>query len=85
MLAKYGDKNVWIYYVEQCDFCLSKNSGCPYYKNTQELFKAIEWLDRNIHNLYGSFNYTCDYFKLNKKYYDNQVQLKKESCSNEQV
>ena len=82
MLAKYSNKKeVWIYYVEQCDFCLSKNAGCPYYKNTQELFKAIAWLDRNVHNIYGTFNYKCDYFQLNKKYYDEQMM--KESCSNE--
>ena len=49
--------------------------------SNQELFKAIAWLDKNVHNIYGTFNYKCDYFQLNKKYYDEQMM--KESCSNE--
>ena len=65
--------NPYIYYKEQCKYCLEKGK-CDYQKKTQIFLDAINGIEHLASGVYGSLNFRCDYFNLDELEYrkDNQ-------------
>ena len=60
--------NPYIYYKEQCKYCLKKGK-CDYQKNTQTFLDAINGIEHLASGVYGSLNFRCDYFNLDELAY----------------
>ena len=78
MRVRHNGHEEWIYYQDQCDYCISDKTGCSYHAGTQELLKALRWLDANVRGAYGSLDYKCDYFRLN----DDKLKSERECVTN---
>ena len=71
----------FIFYPEQCDHCL-KQGGCDYEKKTRLFLTTLYGFDRLTHGVYGSLNFTCDYFDLDLLLYNRSIS---EEAANESV
>ena len=60
--------NHYIYYKEQCKYCL-KNGKCDYQKKTQTFLDAINGIEHLVSGVYGSLNFRCDYFDFDELAY----------------
>ena len=52
--------NPYIYYKDQCKYCLKKGK-CGYQKKTQTFLDAINGIEHLVSGVYGSLNFRCDY------------------------
>ena len=59
----------YIYYKEQCKYCL-KNGQCDYQKKTQTFLDAINGIEHLANGVYGSLSFKCDYFDLDQLAYN---------------
>ena len=59
----------YIYYKEQCKYCL-KNGKCDYQKKTQTFLDAINGIEHLANGVYGSLSFKCDYFDLDQLAYN---------------
>ena len=59
----------YIYYKEQCKYCL-KNGKCDYQKKTQTFLDAINGIEHLANGVYGSLSFKCDYFDLDQFAYN---------------
>ena len=59
----------YIYYKEQCKYCL-KNGKCDYQKKTQTFLDAINGIEHLANGVYGSLSFECDYFDLDQLAYN---------------
>ena len=59
----------YIYYKEQCKYCL-KNGKCDYQKKTQTFLDAINGIEHLANGVYGSLSFKCDYFGLDQLAYN---------------
>lgn len=59
----------YIYYKEQCKYCL-KNGKCNYQKKTQTFLDAINGIEHLANGVYGSLSFKCDYFDLDQLAYN---------------
>lgn len=59
----------YIYYKEQCNYCL-KNGKCDYQKKTQTFLDAINGIEHLANGVYGSLSFKCDYFDLDQLAYN---------------
>ena len=59
----------YIYYNEQCKYCL-KNGKCDYQKKTQTFLDAINGIEHLANGVYGSLSFKCDYFDLDQLAYN---------------
>ena len=59
----------YIYYKEQCKYCL-KNGKCDYRKKTQTFLDAINGIEHLANGVYGSLSFKCDYFDLDQLAYN---------------
>ena len=55
----------YIHWKEECDYCDNRNN-CEYEKTMREFKTALSFLKNGVKGIYGSLNFTCDYFKLNE-------------------
>ena len=72
----------FIYYPEQCDYCL-KRGGCDYEKKTRLFLATLCGFDRLTHGVYGSLNFACDYFDLDLRMFNWSIPV--ESCDTREV
>lgn len=61
--------NPYIYYKEQCDYCVTKDK-CSYEKRTRTFVETIGGLESLSTGIYGSLSFKCDYFVLDQLAYD---------------
>ena len=61
--------NPYIYYKQQCDYCLRKGK-CYYQKKTQTFLDAINGIEHLANGVYGSLSFKCDYFDLDQLAYN---------------
>lgn len=59
----------YIYYKEQCKYCL-KNGKCDYQKKTQTFLDAINGIEHLANGVYGGLSFKCDYFDLDQLAYN---------------
>ena len=59
----------YIYYKEQCKYCL-KNGKCDYQEKTQTFLDAINGIEHLANGVYGSLSFKCDYFDLDQLAYN---------------
>lgn len=59
----------YIYYKEQCDYCVSKDK-CMYEKRTRKLCETIGCVESLACGVYGTLSFCCDYFVLDQLAYD---------------
>ena len=59
----------YIYYKEQCKYCL-ENGKCDYQKKTQTFLDAINGIEHLANGVYGSLSFKCDYFDLDQLAYN---------------
>lgn len=55
----------YIHYTEECDYC-AKRGNCPYEECTRDFRKAIQMLSIGAKYAYGTIDFKCDYFELDK-------------------
>ena len=60
--------NHYIYYKNQCKYCLKKGK-CDNQKNTQIFLDAINGIEHLASGVYGSLDFRCDYFNIDKLAY----------------
>ena len=64
---KGNDMCEWIYWKEQCQYCVN-NNPCSYPENQKSIESLDKWEKENT--FWGSLKLKCDYFCLDKdKYY----------------
>ena len=51
----------YIHWKEKCDYCGNRNN-CEYEKTVREFKTALSFLENGAKGIYGSLNFTCDYF-----------------------
>ena len=61
--------NPYIYYKEQCDYCVNKDK-CSYEKRTRKFVETIGGLESLAIGVYGALSFRCDYFVLDQLAYD---------------
>ena len=61
------DDHYWIYWTEQCEYC-AKRTGCEYHGCMKEYIYRLQQVKVNP-PVYGSLNFTCDYFHFDKTKY----------------
>lgn len=59
----------YIYYKEQCDYCLNKGK-CDYEKRTRTFLETIGGVEHLTSGVYGSLSFKCDYFDLDQLAYN---------------
>ena len=62
----------FIYYPEQCDYCLKKGK-CDYEKKTRLFLATLNGYERLIDGVYGNLNFACDYFDLDLLLYNKRM------------
>lgn len=61
----------WVYYKEQCKYCLNRER-CDYTEKVQAYIEKIEALDSN--GIYGTTAFWCDYYNLDEdEYWKNNI------------
>lgn len=60
--------NPYIYYKEQCKYCL-KQGKCAHQKKMQTFLDAINGIEHLASGVYGSLNFRCDYFDFDELAY----------------
>ena len=58
---------MWIYWVEQCDYCKLRNK-CDYRGNVQGYISALRDIDND--GTHGTLKWNCDYFDIDAEEYD---------------
>lgn len=61
--------NPYIYYKEQCNYCLNKGK-CDYEAKTQAVIDIISATEKVAKDVYGTFSFKCDYFALDELAYN---------------
>ena len=61
--------NPYIYYKQQCDYCLRKGK-CDYEKKTRAFVNTISGVEDLSNGVYGSLSFKCDYFDLDQLAYN---------------
>ena len=61
----------WIWYKEQCDFCLQRGK-CEYEKKTRTFVNTVNGLEHLANGVYGSISFKCDYFNLDWLVYNKE-------------
>ena len=61
--------NPYIYYKQQCDYCLRKGK-CDYEKKTRAFVNTISGVEALSSGVYGSLSFKCDYFDLDQLAYN---------------
>ena len=61
--------NPYIYYKQQCDYCLRKGK-CDYEKKTRTFVNTIGGVETLSSGVYGSLSFKCDYFDLDQLAYN---------------
>ena len=61
--------NPYIYYKQQCDYCLQKGK-CDYEKKTRAFVNTISGVEALSSGVYGSLSFKCDYFDLDQLTYN---------------
>ena len=56
----------WVYYKEQCKYCLNRGK-CGYTEKVQAYIEKIEALDSS--GIYGTTAFWCDYYNLDEDEY----------------
>lgn len=59
----------YIYYKQQCDYCLRKGK-CDYEKKTRIFVNTIGGVEALSSGVYGSLSFKCAYFDLDQLAYD---------------
>ena len=59
----------YIYYKEQCDYCINKGK-CDYEKRTRTFVETIGGVERLTSGVFGSLSFECDYFYLDQLAYN---------------
>ena len=63
---------MWIYWLEQCDYCVNKiredGKLCEYYDSLQQYIKDLRAV-KPITPIYGSLNFSCDYNVIDEELY----------------
>ena len=57
----------WIYWPEQCDYCINRND-CQYKDKVKEYIHQLTLV--NDRGIYGTLNWKCDYFLLDIAEYE---------------
>lgn len=61
----------WIYWKEQCDFCLNREN-CEYKEKVKQYMQKIDSLDSK--GIYGTTSFWCDYYNLDEDaYWENPI------------
>lgn len=61
--------NPYIYYKQQCDYCLRKGK-CDHEKKTRTFVNTISGVEALSSGVYGSLSFKCDYFDLDQLAYN---------------
>ena len=61
--------NPYIYYKQQCDYCLRKGK-CDYEKKTRVFVNTISGVEALSSGVYGGLSFKCDYFDLDQLAYN---------------
>ena len=61
--------NPYIYYKQQCDYCLRKGK-CDYEMKTRVFVNTISGVEALSSGVYGSLSFKCDYFDLDQLAYN---------------
>ena len=61
--------NPYIYYKQQCDYCLRKGK-CDHEKKTRTFVNIISGVEALSSGVYGSLSFKCDYFDLDQLAYN---------------
>ena len=59
---------MWVYYKEQCKDCKNQEN-CEYTQKVQELINHLDVVEKQYKGVYGTLNWFCDYYILDKDIY----------------
>lgn len=59
----------YIYYKEQCDYCINKGK-CEYEKKTRTFVETIGGVESLASDVFGRLSFKCDYFDLDELDYN---------------
>lgn len=62
-------KKYWVYYKEQCQYCLNRHN-CEYIEKVKNYIEKLEAIDSK--GIYGTTAFWCDYYNIDEQEYWNK-------------